>query len=202
MGKADLETGHDGNDQPPVSASNYNQSSIGAPPPPSFEEAINGSKPEDAQVPTSMPPDYFDVSIVPESNVLLRQNIQPMEASTAEIKRELKGVSSMDERLQSNVGSHQETRVVHQTVSDGNGGTRSEARTETRTVVDFSFGLDVTPYVLQDWTAVFALPKGSMRKQRKNVRAVGAHAPDLAAKGGMFREALEEYTLSKNILKE
>ncbi|KAJ3194135.1 hypothetical protein HDU67_004847, partial [Dinochytrium kinnereticum] len=53
-----------------------------APAPPSFEEAIASSTTPshafpgaDPELGLSLPPDYFDVSIVPEQNVLHRANV-------------------------------------------------------------------------------------------------------------------------------
>ncbi|KAJ3115677.1 Ca(2+)-dependent cysteine protease [Phlyctochytrium bullatum] len=220
----DVEHGTDAQPNVPLSLQ-YEQLDPAAPPPPSFEEAVQQlqqNHAQDAQNIGVLPPDYFDVSLIPNENVVMRQSVQPMEASGATFERKNKGIISFDESLQHNpdelyrfflthllekpgmkvwvTGTHPETRVVHETHTNSDGSTSHSTRTETHTVTDFSFGLDATPFVAQDWTAIFALPKGAARKQ--NQRAIGAHVPKLDAEGGQFRAALEEFTRSKNLLKE
>ncbi|KAI8850892.1 hypothetical protein BC829DRAFT_388025 [Chytridium lagenaria] len=155
--------------------------------PPSFADALSTLSPEDAQASDSSPPDYFEISLLPQQNVLLRQNVQPLEASQAVYQRKAEGISSFDERLQANPDELYRFFLTHLVEKPGLlvncKGTHTETRhhngkSETKTVVDFNFYRTVT------WANV------------------GAHTPNLAAESGQFRKALEEFTTSKNLLKE
>ncbi|KAI8850900.1 hypothetical protein BC829DRAFT_388039 [Chytridium lagenaria] len=218
MGKSDIETGPVSFEEAPPPPSEYlsgprhRHSSNGI-----KQDAISGLSAEDAAKMNGLPPDYFEVSLLPKRTCC--KNVPPLEASTATFKREKKGgkiMSHPDELYKFFMthllekpgmdvwitGTHQETYTRTETVSDGNGGTRTETRTETRTVTDFTFGIDVSHYIQNDWVAVFALPKMTRKQERQNMRAVGAHVPVLDAQSGLFRKALEEFTMSKNLLKE
>ncbi|KAJ3096173.1 hypothetical protein HDU97_006179 [Phlyctochytrium planicorne] len=202
--------------QPGSSSSTYEES------PPSFADAVSGTEAnQSGKVPL---PDYYDISIIPQENLLLRQNVQPMTASTAKFERTTEGVQSTDPILQENPdelfrfflthliekpgmsvhvqGTHQESHTVTETTTNSDGSTSTSTRTETRTVTDFTYYINADGYILPDWTAVFALPKKGATSQTQNVRAIGAHMPEYSVPPGQFREALEEFTRSKNLLKE
>ncbi|KAJ3096172.1 hypothetical protein HDU97_006178 [Phlyctochytrium planicorne] len=201
-----------------------------ADPPPSFEEAVAGTGVDPSKAPPPEkkedPPNYMDITLIPEDNILYRANVKPMTASTAKFERKADGISTADPIVQDNpdelfrffmthllekpgllvqvTGTHQESHQVHETHTDSDGHVHHTHRTEVRTVTDFTFSVDASAFVQPDWTAIFALPKDKnvKRAQNQNVRAVGAHMPEFSVPPGQFRQALEEFTTSKNLLKE
>ncbi|KAJ3115678.1 hypothetical protein HDU96_000226 [Phlyctochytrium bullatum] len=191
--------------------------------PPSFAEAVAQAEAVGGDS-LHTPPDYFDISIVPTRDLLMRSSIQPMEASTAAFRREANGVVSHDELLQSNPdelyrflmthlleppvmtchirGEHTEYHTVTETTTNSDGSTSTTTRTESKTVEDFSFNINVSPLIMPDWHVVFALPKDAHKQQRNMVRDAGAHMPVSTNESGLFRQTLEEFTQSQNLLKE
>jgi hypothetical protein len=75
-------------------------------------------------------------------------------------------------------GTHTETR--HSSHTDGEGHTRHT--TETVTVTDFSFSIDATPFVTNQWSRIVCLKNGS--------------------ECGTWKDILADYTASGNKLKE
>ncbi|KAL2912194.1 hypothetical protein HK105_206293 [Polyrhizophydium stewartii] len=187
------------------------------PPPPRYEDVLAETvlsgdtapsappMPEDRllQSDTGLPPDYFDVSIVPPGSILLPHAVAPLQESSAaswELAAFHKGIESFDSRLQSNPdelwrffltntakprmrikikGTHEETRYVSETKSDGT----TTTTTKRETVADFDISLDVTHHVCDFWSRIVCVPKRN-------------HDPMT------LRETIEDFTRSSNILKE
>ncbi|KAJ3231277.1 hypothetical protein HDU81_003883 [Chytriomyces hyalinus] len=154
------------------------------------------------------PPGYFSVSGVPTRQVLMRAEAQVPISCFAQTERSFQEVKTHDPVIASNPdelfnyflyyvnekpsmmvhvnGSHQETRSVIYQVADGKGGFRTERRSETHTVTDFSINLDVSDYIAPTWDRIAATPRKNMKE------------PQL----GEWRAVMEEFTRSKNLLKE
>ncbi|KAI8923915.1 hypothetical protein BC831DRAFT_468444 [Entophlyctis helioformis] len=174
--------------------------------PPSYEAAVHDAggsadradpETDDAANETHVAGTYFGT--LPENTILYRHQVVPISGpSTVKVQRSAmhNNVESWDMVLDDDVdelwkyfvtyaskplffikvtGTHVERRTVH----SSNG-----TRTETRTVTDFRFELDVTEYVQDTWTRIVCVPSGAGDKPMT------------------IREALETYALSTNKLKE
>ncbi|KAJ3098955.1 hypothetical protein HDU97_003556 [Phlyctochytrium planicorne] len=186
------------------------------PPPPTFEEAMKPGLRETSTATATDPMqkdegEFVDLSIIPTENILFRRDVQPMAASTAKFERTWDGVESSDEMLQQNPdelfkfflthlierpGLSCNIQGTHQVTSHHNGKRR------TRTVTDFAFKIPLDACVHPEWHAAFALPNGQRTEQRKFVQNIGAHVPEHGVESGQFKTVLEEFTASKNLLKE
>ncbi|TPX77419.1 hypothetical protein CcCBS67573_g01328 [Chytriomyces confervae] len=181
-------------------------------PPPGFSHNLPDSAVIDATFAATdgsmNPPGYFSVSGVPTRQVLMRAEAQVPNSCFAQTERTFQEVKTHDPVIASNPdelfnyflfhvnqrpsmmvqvsGTHQETRTVMRQVSDGKGGFRTEHHTETHTVTDFSINLDVSDYIAPTWDRIVATPKKDMKE------------PQL----GEWRAVMEEFTRSKNLLKE
>jgi hypothetical protein len=150
-----------------------------------FEESASSSR-----------PGYFD--IVPDSHAFFPPNLPSSgpKPSTATARENIKGVYSHDPILDRNpnelwrflVSNLRQPRLaVH--ISGTHTETRQARRgTITVTVTDFSFYVDVSKYVIPQWTRIVARPKSKKDQP-------GMPTPTL-------RETLEEYTSSTNPFKE
>ncbi|XJO72687.1 hypothetical protein BDV3_003774 [Batrachochytrium dendrobatidis] len=181
-------------------------------PPPSYDtalqETLSGSAgpstlyPTAPSIPPSLPPDYFDVSIIPTGSVLYPQNCPALGAySDAEIIQSSSSmnIESHDSKLDKNPdelwrffmsnlqnprlmvdihGYHTETKYIEE-VRDG------ESRTTSRQedVSDFRIKIDVTRLMSTYWSRIVCVP-------------------DKNASPRNLRETLEDYTRSDHIWKE
>ena len=168
-----------------------------APTPVQMFEELPETKKESA---SSSPPGDFD--IVPDSHAFFPPKFPSSgpKPSMAKAREKIKGVYSHDLILDRNPnelwrflvsnlrqprlavhvsGTHTETRST---------GVGTETKTTTVTVTDFSFYVDVSKYVIPEWTRIVARPKSKKYQ-------LGMPTPTL-------RETLEEYTSSTNPFKE
>eukprot|EP00842_Homolaphlyctis_polyrhiza_P006756 jgi/Hompol1/7081/HPOL_005186-RA len=167
-------------------------------PPPSYQQAIAGMPdPQHMQ----MPAQFFDFSSIPQTNVLFPQNCPPLlnGPSSIPIKTEGNEVFAFSSVLDHNPdelwrffmshidkpglviairGWHREwrTRVVQR---DG----RTEIERYEEDVTDFHFHLDAGAYVSPAWSRMVCMPRPGQVPQS-------------------YRTTIEEYTRSRNILKE
>lgn len=146
--------------------------------------------------PASSPPGYFDT--VPDSHAFFppKYATRGPTPSTAKSSERIKGVYSHDETLDRNPnelwrflvsnlrpprmavhvsGTHTETRTT---------GTGKDTSTSSTTVTDFSVQIDVSKYVVPQWSRIVAHPSKGQ-----------AMTPTV-------RETLDEYTSSANPFKE
>ncbi|KAJ3111663.1 hypothetical protein HDU96_005477 [Phlyctochytrium bullatum] len=177
------------------------------------------------------PPNYFDISVIPDQFLLMRSYLDRASVATCAI--DAKGVSSDDPILQANPdelfrffmthlhdeydyaarprlsvkvkGSHKETVTTPQMRVGSDGSTSVSMKTETKTVVDFSLDIDVSALVCPIWEHVFAVQPGTRARQRKwsplakhFLEVEGLTQEDRAS----WRQILEQFTRSKNVLKE
>ncbi|KAI9014092.1 hypothetical protein DFJ74DRAFT_681227 [Hyaloraphidium curvatum] len=178
-------------------------------PPPPFEEAVGSAPPpplQDGQMsPVDMPPDYFAVSVTPNTPVIYPNDWVPSVRgpTSVHIERDsLFNVTSYAKELEHNPdelwrylmsfsdpprmeirieGWRWETRwhVEHYTE---NGQTRSRTVSREERVTDFLTCIDASPYINPQWTRVVALSQ--------------------SGEGQSIRDVLEEFTRSKDRLKE
>jgi hypothetical protein len=158
---------------------------------------LSYSAPSDSQYQTEHPRN-FDTSVIPLGNIVTPSTVTPLDRlSSIEPITASDGTKKCFDKALDNdpdelfrffmshldspkqyiqvSGTHKETRRV----SNGKGGTR----TETRTVTDISFTIDVTAFVSNGWSQIACVPEKN--KESKS-----------------YRETLEEYSNSKNLLKE
>ncbi|CAM4842740.1 unnamed protein product [Rotaria magnacalcarata] len=70
---------------------------------------------------------------------------------------------------------------------DSNGTYQTRSVTKSRVVPEFSFSIDLSPYICEQWQRVTVIPSGKAR---------------IAGETVTFRDALEQYTLSNKKIKE
>ncbi|CAF2150140.1 unnamed protein product [Rotaria magnacalcarata] len=117
-----------------------------------------------------LPSNYFDTSIVPNGAILYYNDVTPYtESSKAEIQRYEKTYTEME--------SYEDFDGTYQTRSVKN----------SRVVPEFSFSIDLSPYICEQWQRVAVIPSGKAR---------------IAGEIVTFRDALEQYTLSNKKIKE
>ncbi|UJR27841.1 hypothetical protein I4U23_009107 [Adineta vaga] len=157
-----------------------------------------------------LPPNYFDISIVPNNAVLHYNEVTPYtEASKAVVERKQEGVLSFDPIIDRNpdqlwlyfmtylnekpalgVNIHG-YRIEHYTTyeqqrsADGSYHTRPVHH--TRQVTDFNFTLDLSAYVTQQWWRVAVIPSKKTMQSGEMIS---------------LRDAVEQYTRSEKNIKE
>ncbi|CAF2421824.1 unnamed protein product [Rotaria sp. Silwood2] len=157
-----------------------------------------------------LPPNYFDISIVPNNAVLHYNEVTPYtEPSGAIIERKKEGVLSFDPLVDKNPdqlwlyfmtylnekpslavnihGYHVEHYTTYEQRRSADGHYHTHAVHHTRNVTDFNFTIDLATYVTQQWWRVAVVPS------KKTIAAGEAVS---------FRDALEQYTRSEKNIKE
>ncbi|CAF1523196.1 unnamed protein product [Rotaria sordida] len=157
-----------------------------------------------------LPPNYFDISIVPNGAILYNNQVTPYtEVSKAEIERNKKGVRSFDPLIDQNPdqlwlyfmtylnekpqlkvninGSYTEYYTTTETYTDSDGNTQTRDVQQSRTVTEFHFSVDISPYICNQWWRVAVVPLTKAVNPGEMVT---------------FRDALEQYTLSRKKIKE
>ncbi|KAI8850899.1 hypothetical protein BC829DRAFT_388038 [Chytridium lagenaria] len=115
----------------------------------------------DAHSSSASSPHYFESSLLPQHNVLLRQNVAPIKASEARVKKTADGITSFDDRLQADPDELYRFFLTHLVEGPG-------LVIYFRGTHQGNKSIYLSHYVNPDWHA----------------------------------EALEEFTRSKNVLKE
>ncbi|RKP20532.1 hypothetical protein ROZALSC1DRAFT_27989 [Rozella allomycis CSF55] len=188
-----------------VKTENYSNSACASEsqPPPSFGQVASNFE---SYEPTAPPPEAFVFDSVPSDYIIYPHTCPPWTPSHAKYKIENGGdIYSKDPLLESNKdelwhfflthlsssptacihaeGYHMETEYVQVSVKDAHGNTQFETRAKEVKVIDFSFSIDVSPYVQKQWSAIAVIPEKDGRYQR-------------------FNDILETYSSSKNSLKQ
>ncbi|CAF1137030.1 unnamed protein product [Adineta steineri] len=157
-----------------------------------------------------LPPNYFDVSIVPNGAVLFHNDVPPYtEASKAEIERNRKGVLSFDQLIDKNPdqlwlyfmtylnekpkldvnirGYYIEYYTERESYRHTKGNWQTRTITKSRIVTEFYFSIDLSPYICEHWWRVAVIPSAKAKVAGETVT---------------LRDALEQYTLSNKKIKE
>ncbi|CAF3910888.1 unnamed protein product, partial [Rotaria sordida] len=157
-----------------------------------------------------LPPNYFDISIVPNGAVLYHNNVTPYtEASKAEIERNGKGVLSFDQLIDKNpdqlwlyfmtylnekpqlrvniCGYYTEYYTETESYQDSDGNWQTRSVTKSRDVTEFNFSVDLSPYICEQWWRVAVIPSAEAIRAGETIT---------------LRDALEQYTLSNKKIKE
>nr|KAJ3422240.1 hypothetical protein HK105_000599 [Polyrhizophydium stewartii] len=166
-------------------------------PPPSYAQALAAAPTLQVVV---LPPGFFDFSTVPETNILFPQQCpQLVSPSPVPVKKEGYETFTFSRVLDNNPdelwrffmshldrpgllvrihGYHHETRtrVVHE-------GASTRVETYQVQVDDFNFSLNASAYVSEQWSRLVCMPRNGK--------------PPLT-----YRQTIEEYTRSRNKLKE
>ncbi|CAF1321941.1 unnamed protein product [Adineta steineri] len=159
---------------------------------------------------TDFPPNYFDISIVPNNGVLHYNEVPAYtEPSKAEVERKSEGVLSFDPLIEKNPdqlwlyfmtylnekpalgivihGYHTEHYTTYETRRSADGHTHTHPVHHTRNVTDFNFTIDATQYISQQWWRVAVIPSKKAMKAGEFVS---------------LRDAVEQYTRSEKNIKE
>ncbi|CAF1472992.1 unnamed protein product, partial [Adineta ricciae] len=159
---------------------------------------------------SELPPNYFDISIVPNNVVLHYNEVTPYtEASKAEVERDGKGVLSFDPLIDRNPdqlwlyfmtylnekpavsvnihGYHIEHYTTYEQHRSADGSYHTRPVHRTRQVTDFNFAFDLSSYVSQQWWRVAVIPSNKTVKAGETVS---------------LRDAIEQYTRSERNIKE
>ncbi|CAF1080071.1 unnamed protein product [Rotaria magnacalcarata] len=157
-----------------------------------------------------LPPNYYDISIVPNNVVLHYNEVTPYtQPSSAQVERKSEGVVSFDPLVDKNPdqlwlyfmtylnekpsltvnihGYHVEHYTTYERRQAADGSYHTHAVHHTRNVTDFNINVDLAPYVTQQWWRVAVIPS-------KKAVAAGEVV--------LFRDALEQYTRSDKSIKE
>ncbi|KAJ3202411.1 hypothetical protein HDU67_000578, partial [Dinochytrium kinnereticum] len=134
--------------------------------------------------PATPPPLYWDITIVPNTEVLYRTELPELFESKATFVKTKNSIKSHDPRLEYNPdelfryfithikdkptllidikGTHQERIEKIETYTDNNGNTRTKTLYEEETFVDFEFSFDLTSYVSDEWSHIVATDKSGL----------------------------------------
>ncbi|CAF3714875.1 unnamed protein product [Adineta steineri] len=157
-----------------------------------------------------LPPNYFDISVVPNGAVLYNIDVTPYtEASTVEIERDEKCVLSFNALIDKNPdqlwlyfmtylnekpqvkiiirGYQHKFIMAHETYYDMNGDLQTCMHDKIDEVTDFQCSIDLSSYTDERWWRVAVMP---------SVEAI--EAGEIVT----LRDALEQYTLSNKKVKE
>ncbi|CAF1084003.1 unnamed protein product, partial [Didymodactylos carnosus] len=156
----------------------------------------------------NLPPNYYNISIVPEGAILNYSDVLPVaKLSEAEIERNKNGIISLDPLLNNNPdelwryfmtyltekpnvvvvvhGYHTESYIAYEQYRDANGNFSTRPVHRSKQVDDFNFTVDITPYINAKWSRVV-------------VRANGTDNEDSIT----LRDCLEQYTRSTKKIKQ
>ncbi|KAI8850221.1 hypothetical protein BC829DRAFT_390152 [Chytridium lagenaria] len=129
------------------------------------------------------PPSYWDITIVPNTEVLYRTELPEISDSQAIYTKTKNSVKSHDPRLEYNPdelfryflthikqkpvlfidikGYHKERIERQETYTDSHGHAQTRIRVEEETRTDFEFSFDLTSYVSDQWSHIVALDKSN-----------------------------------------
>ncbi|CAF1674091.1 unnamed protein product [Adineta ricciae] len=173
-------------------------------------QTLNTSANSPISIADDPPPNYFDISNVPNGAILYYNDVAPFtEVSKAAAERSWKGVLSLDQLIDKNPdqlwlyfmtylnekpglviniwGSYTEYYTETETYNDSSGNSQSNTVTKSRTVNEFTCAIDLQPYICDRWWRVAAMASAKANR-----------AGDVIT----LRDVLEQYTLSNKKIKE
>jgi hypothetical protein len=165
---------------------------LGQAPPPTYEQFLNYNPPANARQEINYPI-QFDASVIPKGNILTPTTAPPLDRlSNVPCSPDDHGLECFDKALDDNPDelfrffmSHLEApkQNIHVTGTHQETYNDSDGNEKTKTVTDIDFIVDISHLVSQGWSQIACVPEEG--KESKS-----------------YRDTLEEYCRSKNLLKE